>query len=116
WPSALIPIHPQPRRQPRHTHTLSSSAKTSPSAKATTSAELTNLVVLYAMHMTFMTCVTPKEWATLGEGSRTEASRRRGVRCTHMGGSWVGRIRWVDWLSFKTHPVDFGIDQSKMSA
>jgi hypothetical protein len=82
--------------------------------KAKSSAALTNLDVLYALHTTLMTCVTPEEWHSLGEGSR--AQRRVALaykeRCTRMGGGWEGGVRRLDWLGSKTHLVGVEIDKS----
>ncbi|KAH9041166.1 hypothetical protein EDB84DRAFT_1559678 [Lactarius hengduanensis] len=82
--------------------------------KATTSAALTNLDVLYAVHTTLMTRVTPEEWAALGEGSRAQrrVAEAYKQRCTRMGGGWEGGIRRVDWLGSKTHLVGVEIDKS----
>ncbi|KAH9057209.1 hypothetical protein EDB87DRAFT_1565582 [Lactarius vividus] len=83
-------------------------------SKATTSAELTNLDVLNAVHTTLMTRVTPEEWAALGEGSRAQrrVAEAYKQRCTRMGGGWEGGIRRVDWLGSKTHMVGVEIDKS----
>ena len=82
--------------------------------KATSSAALTNLDVLYAVHTTLMTRVTPEEWAALGEGSRAQrrVAEAYKQRCTRMNGGWESGIRRVDWLGSKTHLVGVEIDKS----
>jgi len=82
--------------------------------KAKTSAALTNLDVLYAVHTTLMACVTPEEWHGLGEGSRAQrrVAEAYKERCTRMGGGWEGGIRRIDWLGSKTHLVGVEIDKS----
>ena len=67
--------------------------------KAKSSAALTNLDVLYAVHTTLMTCVTPEEWYSLGEGLRAQrrVAEAYKERCTRMGGGQEGMPR-VDWL------------------
>jgi hypothetical protein len=42
--------------------------------KAKDSAVLTNLDVLYAVHFTFTTQITPEKWHSLGEGSRDRSA------------------------------------------
>ncbi len=68
---------------------------------------LTNLDVLNAVHATLMTCVIPKEWATLGEGSPAQrrVAEAYKQRCTRMGGGWEAGVRRVDWLGLETHLV-----------
>ncbi|KAI0261861.1 hypothetical protein BC834DRAFT_829629 [Gloeopeniophorella convolvens] len=82
--------------------------------KTTTTTALTNLDVLYAVHTTLMTRVTPEEWASLGNGSR--AQRRVAdayeKRCTRMGGGWEGGVRRLDWLGSKNRLVGVEIDKS----
>ena len=82
--------------------------------KAKSSAALTNLDVLYAVHSTLMTCVTPEEWHSLGEGSRAQrrVAEAYKERCTRMGGGWEAGVRRVDWLGSKTHLVGVEIDKS----
>ena len=82
--------------------------------KATSSAALTNLDVLYAVHTTLMTRVTPEEWAALGEGSRAQrrVAEAYKQRCTRMGGGWEEGIRRVDWLGSKIHLVGVEIDKN----
>ena len=82
-------------------------------AAAKSSAALTNLDVLYAVHATLMTCVTPEEWHSLGEGSRAQrrVAEAYKQRCTRMGGGWEGGIRRVDWLGSKTHLVGVEIEK-----
>jgi hypothetical protein len=82
--------------------------------KAKSSAALTNLDVLYAVHSTLMTCVTPEEWHSLGEGSRAQrrVAEAYKERCTRMGGGWEGGVRRVDWLGSKTHLIGVEIDKS----
>jgi len=82
--------------------------------KATTSVALTNLDVLYAADTTLMTHVTPESGprsvrAPMWQRRIAEAYKQC---CTGMGGDWEGRIRRVDWLSSKTHPVGVEINKS----
>ncbi|KAN0137852.1 hypothetical protein V8E53_004336 [Lactarius tabidus] len=82
--------------------------------KATSSVALTNLDVLYAVHTTLVTRVTPEEWAALGEGSKAQrrVAEAYKQRCTRMGGGWEEGTRRVDWLGSKTHLVGVEIDKS----
>jgi hypothetical protein len=75
---------------------------------------LTNLDVLNAVHSTLMTCVTPEEWHSLGEGSRVQrrVAEAYKERCTRMSGGWEGGVRRVDWLGSKTRLVGIEIDES----
>jgi hypothetical protein len=61
-----------------------------------------------------MTCVTPEEWHSLGEGSRAQrhVAEAYKERCTRMGGGWEAGVRRVDWLGTKTHLVGVEIDKS----
>ena len=70
--------------------------------------------MLYAVHSTLMTPVTPEEWHSLGEGSRAQrhVAEAYKERCTRMGGGWEGGVRRVDWLGTKTHLVGVEIDKS----
>ena len=82
--------------------------------KAKTTLALTNLDVLYAVHTTLMTPVTPEVWHSLGEGSRAqrrvaEAYRKR---CTRTDGGWDDGVRRLDWLGSKTHLIGIEIDKS----
>lgn len=74
---------------------------------------ITNLDVLYALHNTLLTRVTPQEWEALGHGSRaqrkvTEAYEKR---CKRMGGGWEGGVRRIDWLHGKTRLVGVEVDK-----
>jgi hypothetical protein len=69
--------------------------------------------VLYALHNTLLTRVTPQEWEALGHGSRaqrkvTEAYEKR---CNRMGGGWEGGVRRIDWLHGKTRLVGVEVDK-----
>jgi hypothetical protein len=55
--------------------------------KAKSSAALTNLDMLYAVHSTLMTCVTPEEWHSRG-GLAHAAPRRRGVQGAVYAHGW----------------------------
>jgi hypothetical protein len=83
------------------------------SRKPKSSAALTNLDVLYAVHTTLMTRVTPEEWASLGNGSKAQrkvaAAYER--RCTRMGGGWEGGVRRIDWLHSKTQLIGIEMDK-----
>jgi hypothetical protein len=80
--------------------------------KAKTSAALTNLDVLYAVHTTLMTCVTHEEWGTLGSGwPEQRVAEAYKKRCTRMGGGWEGGVRRLDWLGSKTHLVGVEIEK-----
>jgi hypothetical protein len=81
---------------------------------AGSSAAVTILDVLNAVHSTLMTCVTPEEWHSLGEGSRAQrrVAEAYKVRCTRMGGGWEGGVKRVDWLGSKSHLVGVEIDRS----
>ncbi|KAF7976652.1 hypothetical protein HWV62_5981 [Athelia sp. TMB] len=76
-------------------------------------AAITNLDLLYALHTTLLTRVTPAEWEALGRGSRaqrkvTEAYEKR---CKRMGGGWEGGVRRIDWLHGKTRLVGIEVDK-----
>ncbi|OBZ65616.1 hypothetical protein A0H81_14429 [Grifola frondosa] len=49
---------------------------------------ITNLDVLYAVHTTLLTPITPEEWEALGHGSKAQQKVTRAYerRCTRMGG------------------------------
>jgi hypothetical protein len=83
------------------------------STKPESSAALTILDVVYAVHVTLMTRVTPEEWASLGDGSK--AQRRVALayerRCTRMGGGWEYGVRRIDWLHSKTHLIGIEMDE-----
>ncbi|KAH9916030.1 uncharacterized protein B0H18DRAFT_1087397 [Fomitopsis serialis] len=78
------------------------------------SGTITNLDVLYAVHTTLMTPVTPEEWAALGNGSRAQQKVAKAYerRCTRMGGGWEAGVRRVDWLGEKTRLVGVEVDKS----
>ncbi|TFY55246.1 hypothetical protein EVJ58_g8370 [Rhodofomes roseus] len=78
------------------------------------SGTITNLDVLYAVHTTLMTPVTPEEWAALGNGSRAQHKVAKAYerRCTRMGGGWEAGVRRVDWLGEKTRLVGVEVDKS----
>ncbi|KAI0947672.1 hypothetical protein AcW1_009373 [Taiwanofungus camphoratus] len=75
---------------------------------------ITNLDVLYAVHTTLMTPVTPEEWEALGHGSKAQqrVACAYEQRCTRMGGGWEGGVRRVDWLGGKTRLVGVEVDKS----
>ena len=75
---------------------------------------ISNLDVLYAVHATLMTPVTPEEWESLGHGSRAQQKVTKAYerRCTRMGGGWEGGVRRVDWLGEKTRLVGIEVDKS----
>ncbi len=81
--------------------------------KAKTSASLTNLDVLYAVHSTLMTPITHEEWYSLGEGLRAQrrVAEAYKMRCTRMGGGWEKGVMRVDWLGSETHLV--GVESGK---
>lgn len=78
-----------------------------------TSSVITNLDILYALHSTLMTRITPQEWESLGHGSRAQRKVTRAYekRCTRMGGGWEGGVRRVDWLGEKTRLVGVEVDR-----
>ncbi|PCH35018.1 hypothetical protein WOLCODRAFT_165961 [Wolfiporia cocos MD-104 SS10] len=75
---------------------------------------ITNLDVLYGVHITLLKPVTPEEWAALGVGSRAQqkVARAYQMRCTRMGGGWEAGVRRVDWLGEKTRLVGVEVDKS----
>jgi len=75
---------------------------------------ITNLDVLYALHSTLLTRVTPVEWEALGHGSRSQRKVTRAYekRCTKMGGGWEGGVRRIDWLGKKTRLVGVEVDRN----
>lgn len=76
-------------------------------------AVITNLDVLYAVHTTLVSRVTPEEWEALGNGSKTQRKVTRAYekRCSVMGG-WEGGVRRVDWLGGKTHLSGIEVDKT----
>ncbi|KAI0311682.1 hypothetical protein OF83DRAFT_1177339 [Amylostereum chailletii] len=84
------------------------------SKSSKSSAALTNLDLLYAVHTTLMTRVTPEEWASLGHGSKAQRKVAAAYekRCTRMGGGWEGGVRRIDWLHSKTHLVGVEMDKN----
>lgn len=75
---------------------------------------ITNLDVLYAVHTTLLTPVTPEEWESLGHGSKAQRKVTKAYekRCTRMGGGWEGGVRRIDWLGSKTMLVGVEVDKS----
>ncbi|TFK46559.1 hypothetical protein OE88DRAFT_1638253, partial [Heliocybe sulcata] len=82
------------------------------------SGAISNLDVLYALHATLLTRVTPGEWEALGRGSRAQrrVTRAYEKRCARMGGGWEGGVRRVDWLGEKTRLVGVEMDKSRGGA
>ncbi|KAN0093434.1 hypothetical protein V8E55_004218 [Tylopilus felleus] len=85
------------------------------SSKSSRSSSITNLDLLYSLHTTLLTRVTPQEWEALGHGSRAQRKVTRAYekRCTKMGGGWEGGVRRLDWLHGKTRLI--GIEVEKHS-
>ncbi|KAF9812841.1 hypothetical protein IEO21_05941 [Rhodonia placenta] len=83
-------------------------------ARSASGGSISNLDVLYAVHTTLMTQITPEEWEALGRGSRAQQKVTRAYerRCTRMGGGWEGGVRRVDWLGEKTRLVGVEVDKS----
>lgn len=81
---------------------------------------ITNLDLLYALHTTLLTRVTPQEWESLGHGSRAQRKVTQAYekRCKRMGGGWEGGVRRIDWLHCRTRLVGVEVDkygQGKLS-
>ncbi|KAF8991124.1 hypothetical protein BDQ17DRAFT_312901 [Cyathus striatus] len=68
---------------------------------------VSNLDVLYALHVSLSTRVTQQEWDALGHGSKAQrkVSRAYEKRCTRMGGGWESGVRRIDFLEGKTKLV-----------
>ncbi|KZT18670.1 hypothetical protein NEOLEDRAFT_126473 [Neolentinus lepideus HHB14362 ss-1] len=79
---------------------------------------VSNLDVLYALHSTLLTRVTPQEWESLGHGSRAQRKVTHAYekRCARMGGGWDGGVRRIDWLGGKTRLVGIEMDKSRGGA
>ncbi|KAH7920764.1 hypothetical protein BV22DRAFT_1107532 [Leucogyrophana mollusca] len=79
---------------------------------------ITNLDLLYALHTTLLTRVTPQEWESLGHGSRAQRKVTRAYekRCTKMGGGWEGGVRRVDWLHGKTRLIGIEVEKHGSAA
>ncbi|KIJ59988.1 hypothetical protein HYDPIDRAFT_177648 [Hydnomerulius pinastri MD-312] len=77
------------------------------------SSNITNLDLLYSLHTTLLTRVTPQEWESLGHGSRAQRKVTRAYekRCTKMGGGWEGGVRRVDWLHGKTRLIGIEVEK-----
>ena len=76
-------------------------------------AFVTNLDLLYALHTTLLTRITPQEWEALGHGSRAQKKVTQAYekRCKRMGGGWDGGVRRVDWLHGRTRLVGVEVDK-----
>ncbi|EPQ51703.1 hypothetical protein GLOTRDRAFT_107870 [Gloeophyllum trabeum ATCC 11539] len=76
---------------------------------------ISNLDVLYALHATLFTRVTPQEWDGLGHGSRAQrrVTHAYEKRCAKMGGGWDGGVRRIDWLGGRTRLVGVEMDKSR---
>ena len=75
-------------------------------------AFVTNLDLLFALHTTLLTRVTPQEWEALGHGSRAQkVTQAYEKRCRRMGGGWDGGVRRVDWLHGRTRLVWVEVDR-----
>lgn len=106
---------------------VGSSASSSPSSNfylgsgsgksSRSNACLTNLDVLYAVHTTLMTRVTPEEWEHLGYGSKAQRKVAAAYekRCQRMGGGWEGGVRRLDWLGSKTRFVGVEVDKGAVA-
>ncbi|KAH7887223.1 hypothetical protein F5I97DRAFT_1807339 [Phlebopus sp. FC_14] len=77
------------------------------------SSNITNLDLLYSLHSTLLTRVTPQEWESLGHGSRAQRKVTRAYekRCTRMGGGWEGGVRRLDWLHGKTRLIGIEVEK-----
>ncbi|KIK97204.1 hypothetical protein PAXRUDRAFT_136803 [Paxillus rubicundulus Ve08.2h10] len=77
------------------------------------SANVTNLDLLYSLHTTLLTRVTPQEWESLGHGSRAQRKVTRAYekRCSKMGGGWDGGVRRLDWLHGKTRLIGIEVEK-----
>lgn len=93
-----------PSRKMARTHSRSSSMQGN---------VITNLDVLYTVHTTLLSRVTPEEWEALGNGSKAQRKVTRAYerRCSLMGG-WEGGVRRVDWLGGKTHLSGIEVDKT----
>ena len=75
-------------------------------------AFVTNLDLLYALHTTLLTHVTPQEWEALGHGSRAQkVTQAYEKRCKRMGGGWDDGVRRIDWLHGRTRLVGVEVDK-----
>ncbi|KAH0826812.1 hypothetical protein J3R83DRAFT_5236 [Lanmaoa asiatica] len=83
------------------------------SHKSSRSSNITNLDLLYSLHTTLLTRVTPQEWEALGHGSRAQRKVTRAYekRCTKMGGGWEGGVRRLDWLHGKTRLIGIEVEK-----
>ncbi|KAI0783737.1 hypothetical protein C8Q75DRAFT_725389 [Abortiporus biennis] len=103
WPIVVGPSGPRFTIGPaKHSHSKSAGGF------------ITNLDVLYAVHTTLLTAVTPEEWESLGHGSKKQAKVTKAYekRCTRMGGGWEGGVKRIDWLGSKTRLVGVEVDKS----
>ncbi|THH26297.1 hypothetical protein EUX98_g7890 [Antrodiella citrinella] len=100
WPVVVGPSGPR--------FTIGPSKHRSSSANA-----ITNLDVLYAVHTTLLTPVTPEEWESLGNGSRAQQKVTKAYekRCSLLGG-WDGGVKRVDWLGSKTRLIGVEVEKS----
>lgn len=81
--------------------------------RSSSTNSITILDVLYAVHTTLLTPVTPEEWESLGHKSSAQrkVSKAYEKRCTRMGGGWEGGVRRIDWLGEKTQLVGVEVDK-----
>lgn len=82
-------------------------------SRSRSSSNISNLDLLYALHATLLTRVTPQEWEALGHGSRAQRKVTRAYekRCTKMRGGWEGGVRRLDWLHGKTRLVGIEVEK-----
>ncbi|KAF8431105.1 hypothetical protein L210DRAFT_3729048 [Boletus edulis BED1] len=83
------------------------------SNRSSRSPNITNLDLLYSLHTTLLTRVTPQEWEALGHGSRAQRKVTRAYekRCAKMGGGWEGGVRRLDWLHGKTRLIGIEVEK-----
>ncbi|TCD69539.1 hypothetical protein EIP91_007162 [Steccherinum ochraceum] len=83
-------------------------------SKAPSSHAITNLDVLYAVHMSLLKPVTPAEWDSLGHGSEAQAHVTKAYerRCTRMGGGWENGVKRIDWLGSKMRLMGIEVDKT----
>ncbi|KAI0760710.1 hypothetical protein C8Q74DRAFT_1372523 [Fomes fomentarius] len=118
WPVIVSASHSSPSSsspsRPRFTVGPPSSHGHSRPGTAEGASSISNLDVLYAVHNTLMTPITPEEWETLGHGSKEQQKVTRAYerRCTRMGGGWEGGVRRIDWLGEKTWLIGVEVDKA----
>ena len=91
-----------------------SSSSFSSHSRKNSSAAITNLDILFALHNVLFVRVTTAEWNALGQGSRAQRKVTRAYekRCQKMGGGWERGVRRLDYLGEKKILIGVELDKT----